>query len=161
MLGYRSVAEKRAENRDSIGYSFAIGEGLTTARGGLLAGGLQEHELRFVPSDSLSLNISRWQWEAGPRLGPLEPMARVGVTLLHLDIGHGVSFGMFSPRVGAGLWLKLPQSRVGLSAYSEYAWRWFGDESGFVHGVTLELQPSSKPLLAPRATSWPSAPARP
>jgi hypothetical protein len=157
MLGYRPSDEKRAEMRDSVGYSFALGEGLTTARGALLAGGLQEHELRFVPSDSLSLNISRWQWEAGPRLGRWEPLARVGFTLLHLDIGHGVSFGMFSPRVGAGLWLKLPQSRIGFSAYVEYAWRWVGDESGFVRGVTLELQPRSKPLLPTRSTSWPTA----
>lgn len=161
MLGYRPVDQKRAETRDNIGYSFAIGEGLTTARGAFLAGGLQEHELRFVPNDSLSLNISRWQWEAGPRLGPLEPMARVGFTLLHLDVGHGVSFGMFSPRVGFGLWLKLPQSRIGVSAYSEYAWRWLGDDSGFVHGITLEIQPRSKPLLGDRATFSPSAPARP
>jgi hypothetical protein len=161
MLGYRSVAAKRGEFSDNIGYSFAVGEGLTTARGALLAGGLQEHELRFVPNDALSLNISRWQWEAGPRLGPLEPMARVGFTLLHLDIGHGVSFGMFSPRVGVGLWLKLPESRIGVSAYTEYAWRWLGDDSGFLHGITLEIQPRSKPLLSPRATSWPSAPGQP
>lgn len=155
MLGYRPTNE----NRENIGYSIAFGEGLTTARGAFLAGGLQEHELRFVPSDSLSLNISRWQWEAGPRLGLLEPMARVGLTLLHLDIGHGVSFGMFSPRVGFGLWLKLPHSRIGMSAFTEYAWRWWGDDSGFVHGLSLEIQPSAEPLLKPRSTSWPSAPA--
>ncbi len=157
MLGYRPSNE----NAENLGYSFAMGEGLTTARGAFLAGGLQEHELRFVPSDSLSLNISRWQWEAGPRLGPLEPMARVGFTLLHLDVGHGISFGMFSPRVGFGLWLKLPSSRIGVSAYTEYAWRWVGDESGFVHGLTLEIQPNASPLIAPRATFSPSAPARP
>lgn len=157
VLGYRPTPQ----NSENIGYSFAIGEGLTTARGPLLAGGLQEHEVRFVPSDSLSLNISRWQWEAGPRLGPVEPMVRVGFTLLHLDFGHGVSFGMFSPRVGLGLWLKLPRSRIGLSAYTEYAWRWLGDDSGFVRGLTLEIQPDSKPLLPPRATFSPSAPARP
>lgn len=149
------------ERHEQLGYSFAFGESLTTVRGAFAAGGLQEHELRYVPSDALSLALSRYQWEAGPRLGALEPMARVGFTLLHLDVGHGVSFGMFSPRVGLGLWLSLPGARLGVSAFSEYLWRWVGDDSAFVHGLTLELQPSAAPLLGPRATSSLSAPGRP
>jgi hypothetical protein len=143
IVGYRPVNEER----ESVGYSLAIGEGLSTVRTLFLAGGLQEHELRFVPKDSLSLRFSRYMWEAGPRLGPLEPMVRVGFTSIHLDIGHGVSFGMFSPRVGAGLWLKLPNSRVGVSVFTEYSWRWVGDDSAFVHGLTFEIQPMAKPLL--------------
>jgi len=147
LVGFRPVSQRQA----SAGYSLAFGESLTTLRGGLAAGALQEHELRFVPKDSLSLLLSRYQWEAGPRLGPIEPMVRVGFTLLHLDIGHGVSFGLFSPRVGLGLWLKLPGARVGMSAFSEYFWRLAGDESAFVHGLTLEFQPDAPPLLRPRA----------
>lgn len=154
IVGYRPVNEQR----ESLGYSFAFGEGVASVRPLFLAGGLQEHELRFVPKDSLSLSLSRYMWEAGPRLGPLEPMVRVGFTAIHLDVGHGVSFGMFSPRVGLGLWLKLPNSRVGVSAFTEYFWRWLGDDSAFVHGLTLEIQPTAKPLLERPATSWPSAP---
>jgi hypothetical protein len=85
-------------------------------------------------------------------------MVRVGFTAIHLDVGHGVSFGMFSPRVGVGLWLKLPNSRIGVSAFTEYFWRWVGDDSAFVHGLTLEIQPTAKPLLERPATSWSSAP---
>jgi hypothetical protein len=144
-----------------LGYFLALGEALTTLRGPFAAGALQEHELRFVAKDALSLALSRYQWEAGPRLGPLEPMARVGFTLLHLDVGHGVSFGMFSPRVGLGLWLTLPHARIGVSAFTEYFWRWVGNDSAFVHGLTLELQPDAGSLLRPRATSSPAAPSRP
>jgi hypothetical protein len=144
------LVDKRAENR---GYSFALGESLTTVRGLWAAGARLEYELRYVPKDALSIALWRYEWEAGPRLGPIEPMVRVGFTTLHLDVGHGVSFGMFSPRVGCGLWFKLPSTRVGVSAFTEYFWRWLGNESAFVHGLTLEIQPDSAPLLRPHTTS--------
>lgn len=158
LLGFRAESAQR----ENIGYSLALGESVTTSRGGFLAGGFQEHELRLVPKDALSLSLGRYQWEAGPRLGPLEPMARVGMTFMHLDVGHGFSFGMFSPRVGLGLWLKLPHSRIGVSAFTEYFWRWTGNESAFVHGLTLEIQPEAKRLLErSKPTSPTSFPARP
>ena len=154
----------RAEpNRGQFpGYSLALGEAVTSVRGGFVVGGFQEHELRLVPKDSFSLSLSRYQWEAGPRLGPLEPVARVGMTLMHFDVGHGFSFGMFSPRVGAGLWLKLAHTRIGLSAFTEYFWRWTGKDSAFVHGLTLEIQPEAEPLIRPRPTSaLPASPGHP
>ena len=140
--------------------ALGFGESLTTLRGGFAVGAIQEHELRLVPKDAFSVSLSRYQWEAGPRLGPVEPMARVGFTLLHLDVGHGVSFGMFSPRVGFGLWLSLPHSRVGVSAFTEYFWRWLGNDSAFVHGLTLEFQPDAGPLIRPKPTSSPSSQGR-
>lgn len=157
LLGSRRVTEKS----ENIGYSLGFSEGVTTVRGGFLAGGRLEHELRLVPSDALALNVSRYQWEAGPRIGFLEPMARVGFTLLSLDYGKRVSFGMFSPRVGLGVWVKLNQSRIGLSAYTEYYWRWLGEPSAFVHGLTLEIQGDAAPLARSRPTSWPARPASP
>jgi hypothetical protein len=157
VVGFRRLEGKR----ENLGYSLAFSEGLTTVRGGFLAGGRLEHELRLVPKDALSLNLARYYWEAGPRIGALEPMARVGVTLLHLDYGQRFSFGMFSPRVGLGVWFKLPQSRVGLSAFTEYFWRWVGEPSAFVHGITLEIQPDALPLVRPRPTSSPAPRAQP
>lgn len=143
----------------NTGYAFAFGESLTTLRGAWATGALQEHELRLVPADALSLTLSRYQWEAGPRLGPLEPMARVGFSLLHLDASkQGVSFGMFAPRVGAGLWLKLPGARLGISVFSEYFWRWLGQPSAFVRGLAFDLQPDAPPLRKPRVISAPAAP---
>lgn len=153
----------------SPGYAVSLGEVLTTVRGAFQAGALQEHELRLVPADSLSLTLSRYQWQAGPRLGPLEPRVRVGFSLLHVDYGDdGWSFGMFSPRVGAGLWLSLGAMQLGVSVFSEYSWRWFGDQSAYVRGFTFELLSRAAPLRQPRAvpaapapsTSSPSPPAR-
>jgi hypothetical protein len=156
VVGFRPLPAAR----ESPGYSLAFGETVTTLRGPFAAGVVHDNELRFVPKDALSLALSRYQWEAGPRLGRLEPMARVGFTLLHVDVGHGVSFGIFSPRVGFGLWLRLPHARVGVSAFSEFFWRLAGDESAFVHGLTLEFQPEAPKLLSPRVTSSLSSPAR-
>jgi hypothetical protein len=154
LLGSRPVSA----HTESRGYAIAGGESMTVRSGVLLAGGMQEHELRFVPDDALSLSLSRYQLDAGLRLGPLEPMVRVGFTTLHLHIGHGFSLGLFAPRVGAGLWLKLSKVRLGASAFTEYNWRWFGDESSFVRGLTFELQLET-PMQRPApggATSWPS-----
>jgi len=156
-VGFRRLSDRR----ENLGYSLAFGEGLTTVRGGFLAGGRVEHELRLVPRDALSLSLGRYYWEAGPRIGRFEPMARVGFSMMHVDYGQRVSFGMLSPRVGIGVWLKLPQSRIGVSAFTEYFWRWVGSESAFVHGLTLEIQPDARPLLKPRATSSPAPRARP
>jgi hypothetical protein len=152
------LLDQRAASR---GYSFSFGENLTTLRGAFAAGALQEHELRLVPDDALSLNLSRYQWEGGPRFGIVEPTARVGFTLLHVDVGSaGFSMGALSPRAGLGLWLAFPTARIGVSAFTEYFWRWLGSESAFVHGLTFELQPRAEPLRKPRSTSSPSAPTR-
>jgi hypothetical protein len=157
VLGSRLTSQASA----SRGYSLSFGENLTTLRGPFAAGALQEHELRLVPSDALSLNLSRYQWEGGLHLGALEPTVRVGFTLLHLDVGDaGFSLGGLAPRAGFGLWLALPTARVGVSTFTEYFWRWLGSDSAFVHGLTLEIQPRAEPLRKLRPTSSPSGPGR-
>jgi hypothetical protein len=157
-VGFRAESKRTG----SLGYALAVGEQVTTVQGAFWAGLNREFELRFVRHDALSLSLWRYQWESGLRLGKLEPGVRFGMTLLHLDVGHGFSFGLLSPRVGAGVWYKLPRSRIGVSAFSEYFWRWTGDESAFVHGIVLELQPDAEPLVQrSRVTSSPSSPENP
>lgn len=146
-VGFRPLSERASQ----VGYTLAVGESVTTVRGAVAAGARLQHELRFVPSEALSFALSRYQWEAGPRLGPLEPKARVGFTLLGLDISrNSLSFGMFSPRAGAGLWMDLGKVHLGVSVFTEYWWRWLGEESAYVHGLTLDLQPELGPLRTKR-----------
>jgi hypothetical protein len=159
-VGVLSSRRLSGAGRD-LGYSVAWSEGLTTLRGAFLAGARLEHELRLVPKDALELGGWRYYWEGGARLGPVEPQTRVGVTLLCLDYGKRVSVGMFSPRIGVGVWIKLGQTRIGLSVASEYHWRFIGEDSAFVHGLTLEVQPDAPALLGPRPTSWPAPRAQP
>jgi hypothetical protein len=122
------------------GVAVAGGESFGLLGGGFIAGGSHETELKWVPDDALSLSLSRLLLEAGPRLGPLLPVARVGFSLVHLDVGHEVSFGMFSPRVGAAVWLTTRRFDLGVSAFAEYVWRWVGSASGYASGVALELR---------------------
>ena len=161
LLSFQLVDFRELSARSpSTGYGVSFGEALTTVRGAFQAGALQEHELRLVPDDSLALTLSRYQWQAGPRLGLLEPRVRVGFSLLHVDYGdEGFSFGMFSPRVGAGLWLGLGSVQLGVSVFSEYSWRWFGEPSAFVRGFTFELLPRAAPLREPRTLPAPKTPA--
>jgi hypothetical protein len=77
-------------------------------------------------------------------------VARVGFSLLRLEVGHGVSFGMLSPRAGAALWLTSRHFDVGVSVFTEYVWRWIGNASGYASGLALEIRvarpkPSEKP----------------
>jgi hypothetical protein len=133
------------------GYAVAGGESFGLLGGGFIAGGSHETELKWVPHEAVSLSFSRLQLEAGPRLGPLLPVARVGFSLVHLDVGHGVSFGMFSPRVGAAVWLTTRRFDVGVSVFTEYVWRWFGSASGYASGLALELRfARPKPVSAPQ-----------
>lgn len=128
-----------SSNVASRGYALSGGESLALLPGAFAVGGMQDFELRFVPDDALGLHLSRYHLESGLRVGALEAMVRVGVTTLHVSYGDGFSVGMFSPRVGAGAWLWLGAARLGVSAFSEYCWRWLGDESAFVQGLSLEL----------------------
>jgi len=160
-------SRREPEVTPSTGYALAFGEVLSTPRGSLVAGAMLENELRWLPGDGVWLTLSRYQWEAGLRLGPIEPLVRVGFSVLQAGVGkQGPSLGMFSPRAGAGLWLQLSSLRLGVSVFSEYSWRWLGDDSSFVRGLSFELQPAAPPLRKARrpppstpATSSPSAPA--
>jgi hypothetical protein len=160
-------SRREQEVTPNTGYSLGFGEVLTTLRGSFLAGAMLENELRWLPGDGLWLTLSRYQWEAGPRLGPIEPVVRVGLSVMQVGVGkEGPTLGFLSPRVGGGVWLKLSEVRLGFSAFAEYSWRWLGDQSSFVRGLTFEVQPAAPPLRKPRrappvvpATSSPSAPA--
>jgi hypothetical protein len=129
-----------SSHESARGYAIAGGESFGVLGGGFIAGGSHETELKWVPHEALSLTLSRLQLEAGPRLGPLLPVARVGFSLVHVDVGERVSFGMFSPRVGAALWLTGRTFDVGVSVFSEYVWRWVGSPSGYAGGLALELR---------------------
>lgn len=145
LLSFRPSSSREA----SRGYAIAGGESFGVLGGGFVAGGSHESELKWVPDEALSLSLSRVQLEAGPRLGPLLPVARVGFSLLHVDVGDRVSFGMFSPRVGAAVWLTSDRFDIGVSLFTEYVWRWFGSASGYASGVALELR-FARPKPPPR-----------
>ena len=91
--------------------------------------------------DSASYAVSFLQeLSAGLALGPLEPGLRAGLSMVTVDAFHGNwSAELFSPRIAAGTWLRLGRIGLGVHAFGEYLWRWFGNGSVIDHGVVFTL----------------------
>jgi hypothetical protein len=92
--------------------------------------------------DSASFALSYVQYvSVGLSLGPVEPDVQAAFSIATIDVFHGNwSAELFSPRVSAGVWLRLGTLRVGARAFSEYLWRWLGDGDVFVRGALVSLQ---------------------
>jgi hypothetical protein len=96
--------------------------------------------LRALDSKSFALSYAQYV-SVALSLGPIEPDVRAGLSIATIDVFHGNwSAELFSPRVSAGMWLRLGKLRVGAHAFSEYLWRWLGDGDVFVRGALLTLQ---------------------
>ena len=99
--------------------------------------GQQKTLLRVVDDKSFSWSIFHQEVGAGLMIGPFEPEVRLGLSVLSADIVHAEpSIQLFSPRVGAGVGVKLGKIRLDIQAHSEYLWRWFGPDY-LIRGVTL------------------------
>jgi hypothetical protein len=109
--------------------------------GGWRFTGLVQLDLRAFATDSWAFALSTHTFEVARRIGPLEPFVRVGGALLTVDdFGGSLSAEMLSPRVGAGVAVRVARRlAIGVGAYSEYFWRWFGP-SAFVHGLVLDVR---------------------
>jgi len=101
----------------------------------------QTNSLMLRVFDSASYAVSFVQeLSAGLVLGPLEPDVRAGFAVVTLDAFHGNwSAELFSPRVAAGAWLRVGRLGIGVHAFGEYLWRWFGDGSVLERGVLFSL----------------------
>jgi hypothetical protein len=102
--------------------------------------GVQRTLLRIGDSKVFSWSVFVQDLGGGIRLGPLEPEARISLSVLTVDVFRGEwSAQLLSPRVMAGLGLALGKFRLDIKAHSEYLWRWFGPDY-LAHGVTLGLR---------------------
>lgn len=102
--------------------------------------GVQRSLLRIGGSKVFSWSVFVQDLGGGFRLGPLEPEARISLSVLTIDVFRGEwSAQLLSPRVMAGLGLAVGKFRLDIKAHSEYLWRWFGPDY-LAHGVTLGLR---------------------
>jgi hypothetical protein len=71
-----------------------------------------------------------YQSVASVRLGPIEPEVGLLLDTFTLDVVRGkVSFEFLSPRASAGASVRLTHRLlIGVSVYTEYLWRWLGDD---------------------------------
>jgi hypothetical protein len=120
-----------------------------TRIGPVFMAGIIRTQFRYFDSASFALSPIQNMAMVGVRLGPIEPEARVGMSLATFDVFHGAySFEMFSPRVEGGLGLRFGRFRVSAHGFSEYLWRWWGD-SYFEKGIAFEVRleaPKKSPI---------------
>ena len=110
----------------------------------------REFELRIHSNWSFLLELSRFTYEGGLHVGPIEIGAGPAVTPIALDISNGdVSLSGLCPRATARLGVKTGHFRVSLRVHQEYLWRWFGREPAWMTGFALEAA-----LENPKRTHW-------
>ena len=101
--------------------------------------GSQQLALRVLDSQSYSLSLSRHLVRGGLVTGPFEASAGFGFSTITVDVIHGAwSAGLLSPLATAGFGLRFGATRLCVSAYSEYLWRWTQDDF-WVRGLSLSL----------------------
>jgi hypothetical protein len=142
----------------SGGWEASVGVTTETRIGRVFLAGVIRGQLRYFDSKSFALSPIQNMAMVGIRLGPIEPEARVGMSLVTFDVFHGAySFEMFSPRVEGGLGLRFGRFRVSAHGFSEYLWRWWGD-SYFEKGVAFEVRleaPKQSPIHVEPAPDQP------
>jgi hypothetical protein len=98
--------------------------------------------------DGYALSLGQSTGLSGARLGPLQLVGGVGVSVLNASWDDGdLGFGMFWPRSSAGVCFDIGAARVDVIAHVEYLWNWFGADR-FARGLGIMV-------------SWPRAPVRP
>jgi hypothetical protein len=129
------------------GFELRVLDGLVwTHRWATLGGGVGG-SLRSLP-DGYALSIGQSNAFAGVRLGPVDVLGGVGVSLLNLDaLGGGWSVSLASPRTFAGLALHVGPVRVDALAQLEYLWRWAGTDQ-YVRGLGVMIS-LLRPAIGP------------
>jgi hypothetical protein len=122
--------------RRQAGFELAVGESFRST-GTLFFGGRGSFRLQFAPGDGIALS-RQGDLLAGLRAGPVLVQSEVGAALITLDrLDGNWSMGLMSPRVGLGAGFVVDGDfYLGASAYSEYAWRWFGHDQRQL-GITV------------------------
>jgi hypothetical protein len=144
-------------NTTTEGWELSLGVTTETRIGQVFLAGIMRTQFRYFDSKSFALSPLEDMAMVGLRLGPIEPEARVGMSLLTFDVFHGAySFEMFSPRVEGGLGLRFGRLRIGAHGFSEYLWRWWGT-STFEKGIAFEVrfETAKKPPIQVEYTGAP------
>lgn len=145
---------KGFERGAPLASEIAAGTTFTTIEKPFYLAGRQRTIFRIIDDKSFSWSLFHQDLGGGLMIGPLEPEAMIGLSVLTADIFHAEpSIQLFTPRVTAGFGIHLGPFRVDLKAHAEYLWRWFGPDY-LIRGITLGLR-----LDAPRPKSpFPEAP---
>lgn len=138
--------ETPAQLRENIAHhaplasEIAIGMTFVTPAKPFYLFGKQRTLLRILDDKSFSWSLFHQDLGGGIMIGPIEPEAGIGMSLLTADIFHAEpSIQLFTPRVHAGIGLHIGPFKASLTGHAEYLWRWFGPDY-LVRGITLGLR---------------------
>jgi hypothetical protein len=145
---------KGFERGAPLASEIAIGMTFTTPQKPFYLFGRQRTILRIIDDKSFSWSVFHQDLGGGLMIGPLEPEAGIGLSVLTADIFHAEpSIQLLTPRVSAGVGIHVGKFRVDLKAHAEYLWRWFGPDY-LIRGITLGIR-----LDVPRpASPYPESP---
>lgn len=135
-----TTPSQNRENYDRGLGELSLGSAMTTALGPFYITGSPRTLLRIFDSKRVSWSIFQEEFVGGLRIGPLEPEAGIGLSLMSIDVFNAEwSAQLFSPRVMAGVGLHLGKFKVDIKGHAEYLWRWFGPDY-YVRGITLGIR---------------------
>ncbi len=125
------------------GYQLGGGQAMVGRFHAFTIGGVQATQVRWFPDQGFAVAFHYDGW-ASVALGPVQGEVRVGLTTVGLDrvLGDWSLHGL-SPRVGAGISVRAGRLLAGVFAFSEYSWRWMGDDLR-IHGLYLDLRAEGK-----------------
>lgn len=128
----------------------SIGMTFTTPYKPFFLHGRQRTLLRILDDKSFSWSLFHQDLSAGVMIGPFYPDIGIGASILSVDIFHAEpSLQFFSPRVSAGLGIKIGKIRLDARMHAEYLWRWWGPDylvRGVTLGVGFDMAPFKSPL---------------
>ncbi len=142
-------ARRSGDREGKPGFEVALGSTVMTKEGFAIIGGVADtFVFRGFDSQSYGVTMLRHRIAASLKFGPFEPEASFGASLFNVDAFHGNwNFSMLSPRAGVGLGVQLGPARLYADAYTEYLWRWFGDDY-YVYGISFGLRLGVKPTTS-------------
>jgi len=112
--------------------------------------------VRVHESGHVVVGLRGYSYGAGVTLGPVGLEGHAGIRLVDLHFGNdgfggrGFGLGGLTPSTGASASIRLGPMRVGVGAFSEYAYRWFSSRPAEpLWGFTLDLAFGGQPLGLP------------
>lgn len=103
---------------------------------------------RVLP-DGYALSLGQSTGVAGVRLGPVELVGGVGLSLLNVSSARQqLGFGMLWPRSLAAVCVSLGALRLDLVAHVEYGWDWVGTDR-YLRGLGLVISLPRAPIQPP------------
>jgi hypothetical protein len=150
LFGGPSSFREGAATSSTSGGSLGVGFTQRDKRGPVWLSLQRDFELRVYSGWAFLLELSKYTYEAGLKLGPIEIGVGPGVTPVAVDLMDGdFSLSGLCPRATGRVGVKTGKFRASVRGYREYLWRWLGRDDAWITGFVIEVA-----VEAPRRTHW-------